>query len=205
MHVHQHRINNILKFVDLISEDLEKKLLLADLIAKLNSLFLLNFATDLVCVCFLEGHTFDENSMYCTYSGSHWGESSRKHCQLHQTEGIADPQSNHPWPIESLSKTSSKSCEIEKIATVVNMDNAAVHNKNVFLVEGEGGTKQMPVSDSAGTYHINSRLLVGDKAVIKDLPVTLLQPVLAQAKEKRSSYPPWSDTGCTLVARLWGI
>jgi hypothetical protein len=66
MHVHQHRINNILEVVDLISEDLEKKLFLADLIAKLNNLFLLNFATDLVCVCFLEGHTFDENSMNCT-------------------------------------------------------------------------------------------------------------------------------------------
>jgi hypothetical protein len=85
------------------------------------------------------------------------------------------------------------------------MDNAAVHNNSVFMAEGEGGTKQMPVSNSAGTYHMNSPLLVGDKAVIKDLPATLLQPVLAQAQERRSSYPPWSDIGWTPVATLWGI
>jgi hypothetical protein len=67
-------------------------------------------------------------------------------------------------------------------------------------VGGAGGTKSLPVRDSAGRYHINGELVVADKAGIKDLTNKLVPLIRALNGARKVFLAPlsryWIDPCC---------
>ncbi len=62
-------------------------------------------------------------------------------------------------------------------AAHVNWDEAAVvlqlFDNSVYMVGGQGGVKRLPGKDRNGKYHVDGKLTVADKPVVKELASTL--------------------------------
>jgi hypothetical protein len=67
-----------------------------------------------------------------------------------------------------------------------------LYDNSVFLVGSAGSTKSLPTRDSASYYHSNGKLLVEDKASIKDLTSMLVPLIRALSWAKKIFLAPLS-------------
>jgi hypothetical protein len=113
------------------------------------------------------------------------------------------------WRISELS-VKQKTAEINSLGQTVELDKSTVilqlYDNSVFLLGGAGGTKSLPVRDSAGRYHINGELVVADKAGIKDLTSKLVPLIRALNGARKVFLAPlsryWIDPCCTEPGHL---
>jgi hypothetical protein len=113
------------------------------------------------------------------------------------------------WRISELS-VKQKVAEIDTLGQTVELEKATVllqlYDNSVFLVGGAGGTKSLPVRDSAGRYHIDGELVVADKAGIKDLTSKLVPLIRALSGARKVFLAPlsryWIDPCCSEPGHL---
>jgi hypothetical protein len=114
------------------------------------------------------------------------------------------------WRI-SEQNVKKKTAEIVNLGEEIELEKATIvlqlyNNNSVFLVGGSGGTKSLPIRDSAGHYHINGKLLVSDKAGIKELTAMLIPLIRALCGAKNIFLAPlsryWVDPCCGDPAHL---
>jgi hypothetical protein len=97
-----------------------------------------------------------------------------------------------------------KIAQVNDLATEIDLTDAVcvlqLYDNNVYLVGGPGGVRHLPVRDSAGRYHVDGRLLVADKAGIKDLTATLAPLIQELGGSKKLFLTPlaryWLSTCC---------
>ncbi len=70
-----------------------------------------------------------------------------------------------------------KIAQVKDLASETDLKDAVcllqLYDNSIYLVGGAGGVRHLPVRDSAGLYHVDGRLLVADKAGVKELTATL--------------------------------
>jgi hypothetical protein len=169
----------------------------------------LSLATDFVCDRFLEDEVFckaTNPTALVLIGASHLPNMARLfNTSAWQTFDLTTPG----WRISELS-VKQKTAEINSLGQTVELDKATVilqlYDNSVFLVGGAGGTKSLPVRDSAGRYHINGELVVADKAGIKDLTSKLVPLIRALNGAKKVFLAPlsryWIDPCCTEPGHL---
>jgi hypothetical protein len=199
---------NLKTVIDPITEDFERYLL-GSLIDEMNSLFPLSLATDFVCDRFLEDEVFCETTnptALVLIGASHLRNMARLlDTSAWQVFDLTTPG----WRISELS-VKQKVAEIDTLGQTVELEKATVllqlYDNSVFLVGGAGGTKSLPVRDSAGRYHIDGELVVADKAGIKDLTSKLVPLIRALSGARKVFLAPlsryWIDPCCSEPGHL---
>ncbi len=143
--------------VEPITEDFERYIL-GSLIDELNSLFPLSLATDFVCDRFLDEDVFSETTnptALVLVGASHL----RNMARLFDTSEWQVYNLTTPgWRI-SEQNVKKKTAEIVNLGEEMELEKATIvlqlYDNSVFLVGGAGGTKSLPIRDSARHYHIN--------------------------------------------------
>jgi hypothetical protein len=98
-----------------------------------------------------------------------------------------------------------KTAEIVKLGEQIDLEKATVilqvYDNSVYLVGGTGGTKSLPVRGMDGAYHITGKLVVADKAGVKDLSGKLVLLIFALSGAKKLFLSPlsryWLDPCCS--------
>jgi hypothetical protein len=190
--------DNLKTVVEPISEDEEKNLLNL-LIEELNNLYPVSLCMDVVCDRFMEKDVFEDSAMdrmdLVLIGGSHLG-------------NVAKNINPEHWKITDLTRpgfrinsgTVPEIVErVSELSASVNLDSATVvlqlFDNSVYMAGSPGGEKRLPCKDRAGTYHIDSSLVVADKAAIKDL-VSQIVPLLKVLGSSRKIV-------LTPMARYW--
>jgi hypothetical protein len=66
-----------------------------------------------------------------------------------------------------------KTVEIARLGEQIELERVTVvlqrYDNSVFLVGGAGSTRHLPVHDSNGIHHVDGKLVLADKAGVKDL------------------------------------
>jgi hypothetical protein len=92
-----------------------------------------------------------------------------------------------------------KIAQINDLASEMDLKDAVcvlqLYDNSIYLVGGPRGVRHLPVRDSAGRYHVVGRLLVADKAGIKDLTATLAPLIQELGGSKKLFLTP--------LARYW--
>ncbi len=92
-----------------------------------------------------------------------------------------------------------KIAQVNDLASEIDLKEAVcvlqLYDNSVYLVGGPGGVRHLPVRDSAGRYHVDGRLLIADKAGIKDVTATLA-PLLQELGGSKKLF-------LTPLARYW--
>jgi hypothetical protein len=174
-----------------------------------NALFPLNLATEFICDRFLEEEVFGETlnlTALVLVGASHLGNLARF---LDTPEWQVYDLTTPGWKITE-SNVTAKTAEITSLGDQIALENATIilqlYDNSVFLVGGAGGTKSLPVRDDRGRYHINSELVVADKAGVKSLTNKLVPLIRALRGAKKLFLSPlsryWLNPCCGDPAHL---
>ncbi len=183
--------------IDPISEDFERYML-GSLIDEMNALFPLNLAADFICDRFLEDEVFDDamnRTALVLVGASHLRNLARF---LDTPELQVFDLTTPGWKITD-SNVKEKTAEIMSLSKEIDLENATVilqlYDNSVFMVGGAGGTKNLPIRDECGHYHINGELVVADKSGIKDLTNKLFPLIRSVCGAKKLFLSP--------ISRYW--
>jgi hypothetical protein len=191
-------LGNLKTAADPISEEFENYLL-TSLVDELNSLFPVGLDTDFICDRHIDIEVFDESHMDRTALVLIGASHLRSIGKFFDQEAWRVYDLTTPgWRITN-DAVREKIAQVNDLASEMDLKDAVcvlqLYDNSVYLVGGPGGVRHLPVRDSAGRYHVDGRLLVADKAGIKDLTATLAPLIQELGGSKKLFLTP--------LARYW--